>query len=124
MEQNFSKLPDGLLNKVLSRIKTEEKLAKRRRFVLFSFIFAGSLAAIFPAFNMLREGLSESGFIQFFSLIFSDFEIVSLYWRNFIWALLETLPFAGSAVFLTAVFVSLGSLKFLVRDAKFVLRRA
>jgi len=122
MDQDEIKIPRGLFDKVMSRIHTEEKIAKQRRLIFLSLIFVSSLVMLFPSFKMLKEGVAQSGFIQFLSLIFSDFDVVLAYWRNFALVLLEALPVAGLAAFLTSVFILLGSLKFLVRDAKTILR--
>jgi hypothetical protein len=126
LEKLFSRLeppepPAGLFGRVMSRIGEERRLsAARRRFAVFSFVFLAAGAALVPAFRMLQTGLSESGFTEFFSLVFSDSGAVFAYWRSFVFALLESLPAMSAAAFLGALFVFLQSLKFLARDTKVV----
>lgn len=128
MEKNLRKIsedfnlvepPAGLFDKIMCRIEKERKiLTLRRRIIIFSIGLVGSAIAFIPALAYVRTGLVESGFSAFFSLIFSDTEIVLVYWKNFVQSLLETLPVAGLAVFLATIAVFLESLKMLVRDLK------
>jgi hypothetical protein len=116
---NLVEPPTGLFDKVMCRIEREKKiLTLRRRIIIFSIGLIGSAVAFIPAFQYARSGFVESGFYSFFSLFFSDTEIVLAYWENFAQSLLETLPVLGLAVFLTTVAVFLESLKMLVRDLK------
>ena len=123
-EKLFSRLeplkpPEELFGKIMERIHRQERLAAlRKRLIIFSIGLAGSLAAFVPALRLMQQSLAESGFAQFFSLIFSDFGIVLTYWQNFALTLLESLPALSIAVFLVTIFVFLESLKFLVRDTK------
>lgn len=126
MEKNLRKIsedfnlvepPAGLFDKIMFRIEKEKNfLTLRRRIIIFSIGLIGSAIAFIPAFAYARSGFVESGFYSFFSLIFSDTEIVLTYWENFLQSLLETLPAAGLAALLATVAVFLESLKMLVRD--------
>ena len=128
-QQIFSKLsppePSGdLLAKIIARIGEERKAARIKwRLVLFSAVTVCSAVAFVPLFQMLRTGFIESGFLQFFSLLFSDFEIVAAYWQNFSLSLLETLPVFSLMVFLAVVLVFLESLKLLIKNLKIFLFR-
>ena len=51
-----------------------------------------------------RIEVKQPGFINFFSLMFSDFSSVVTYWQSFAMILLETLPALSLALFL-AVFI-------------------
>lgn len=114
---NTRKIPEGLLNKILIRIKREEAfLALRKRIMIFSAGAIGSFAAFIPAFKLMQSEFSQSGFIQIFSLIFSDTGIVLNVWATFALSILESLPVLSIAAFLAAVFVFLISLKFLAKD--------
>lgn len=128
MRQDYEKLfsniqltepPAGLFDKIISRIYNERNLmAVRRRVVIFSIGFAGSVIALAPAFLAVRTGLAESGFAYYFSLLFSDFNVVAAYWQNFALALLEALPITSMALLLGIIFVFLGSLRFLSKNIK------
>lgn len=113
--------PAGLFEKIMRRIDAEQKLfSARRRIFIFSIGLVGSVIALVPTFQMARTALVESGFTQFFSLIFSDSGVIASYWRNFALTLLEVLPAGVIALFLVSVFVFLGSLKFLARDIEII----
>jgi len=118
---NTLKPPDGLFESIVNRIHEERRiLVLRRRIILFCLGFVVSAAAFIPAWKWLAADLSNSGFLQFFSLLFSDFKIVATYWQNFLMSLLETVPAMSLAVFLAAVFVFLESLNFLAKNIKFI----
>lgn len=111
--------PKDLLNRIMNRIHSEQRLDKiKQRIAIFSVGAAASLAAVFPAFQMLKAELAASGFFTFSSLLFSDFAIVSAYWQNFALSLLEALPVMGLIAILAAVLALLGSLRFLTKDIK------
>ncbi len=114
--------PEELFGKIMHRISKEQRLLRaKRRIIIFSIGLFGSLLAFIPTFHMLRTGIIESGFIEFFSLLFSDSWVVMTYWQNFILTLLESIPSLSIAAFLTTVFVFLGSLKYLMRNIKMIL---
>jgi hypothetical protein len=108
-------VPSGLLEKVLKRIHREERLLIFRRIILLSVIFTMSLVGLFPAFNMLLSDFQQSGFLQFSSLAFSDFSIVTTYWKSFVMTLLQTLPAISLALFLTVLLTFLQSIKSLIK---------
>lgn len=133
MRQDFEKLfthlvppelPDGLFAKIMSRINNEKRQLARKRLVFIFSLFGlvGSLAAFIPTLNLVKDGFVSSGFITFFSLLFSDSEIVLVYWQSFMMSLLESLPVVSIVVLLAIVLVFLESLRFLARNARFVFK--
>ena len=114
--------PIGLLEIIVMRVHKEERILVLRRFVFFSLLFIGSTAAFIPSFNMLGADFKNSGFLSFFSLLFSDFSIVTTYWKSFILTLLETLPFVSIALFLAVLLTFLESARFLSRDVKKIIK--
>jgi ABC-type spermidine/putrescine transport system permease subunit I len=126
LEKLFSRFttiepPEGLLGKIMERIRQEKHLlAVKRRLVVIFLGFAASAAALIPVFNLARTDLAQSGFLQFFSLAFSDFGIIIAYWQSFAMSLLETIPAISLAMFFAVIFMFLGSLKLLARDVKIV----
>ena len=112
-------IPSELYNKVLQRVYKEQGLLTlKRRLVIFSVSLIISLIAFFPVINLVRVGLAESGFIQFFKLIFSDFEVIKMYWQNFLLILLESLPITGLITLLITLLVFLESINILVHDLR------
>jgi len=112
--------PAGLLETILKRIHREERLLVLRRVILFSILLTGSVAGIFPAFSMLLSDFNQSGFLKFFSLMFSDFPAVATYWQSFTMVLLQALPILSLAVFLTILLTFLQSIKSLTKDIKII----
>jgi len=111
--------PEDLFDKIMCRIDREKKmLTARRRIIIFSVGLIGSMIAFVPALGAVRADLAKSGFATFFSLIFSDTEIVLAYWQNFVQSLLETLPVMGVVTLLAIAVIFLESLKLLTKDIK------
>jgi hypothetical protein len=108
----------GLYKKIIKRIHREERFLVIRHIVIFSVALLGSSVAFVPTIKMLLIDFEKSGFLNFFSLLFSDFSIVASYWKNFALILLETLPVLSIALFLTVLIIFLQSLKSLSRDIK------
>jgi len=109
-----------LFERILKRIHREERLLVLRKVIIFSTTLIISVVGLFPAFNMLLADLSQSGFISFFSLIFSDFSVVRTYWQSFAIILLETLPALSIALFLAVLLILLQSIKSLTRNLKII----
>jgi hypothetical protein len=79
------------------------------------------MIAFFPAVKMLLSDFDQSGFLRFFSLIFSDFSTVATYWQSFTMVLLQTLPAISLALLLAILLVFLQSVKSLSRDVKIII---
>ena len=131
MRQDYEKLfnqlkpaltPTGLFDQVVSRLGREQRLLSlRRRIALFTVSAVFSALALLPAGQAVWSGLSESGFTHFFSLIFSDAQIVLVYWQSFTLSLLESLPVVILISFFAVILVFLESLKSLTKDLKIFL---
>ncbi|PIU01893.1 hypothetical protein COT68_00785 [bacterium (Candidatus Torokbacteria) CG09_land_8_20_14_0_10_42_11] len=132
MRQDFEKLfahlpspamPDGFLEKIIRRVQNERQfLILKRKIIFFSIGLAGSTAAFPPALQILKQAFSDSAFFHFFTLLFSDFEIIVASWQSFLFSLLERLPIASLALFFSILLALLGSLKFLAKNLKIILQ--
>lgn len=119
----FDKLPnpeptDSLLPNILLKINQQEKMATKKRAIIFSLSSTLSVILLFFAFKLFQTSLVESGFWRFFSLIFSDFSLVVAYGKNYLLTLLETLPVINLVVFLAVILIFLESIKFLAKNIK------
>lgn len=112
--------PKGLFERILKRIHKEERLLVLRKVIIFSVMLVGSLVGFVPSLKMLLSDFSSSGFVNFFSLIFSDPSAVAMYWRSFTMILLETLPALSLTLFLTVLLILLQSIKSLTRNLKII----
>ncbi len=121
LESQFNEPSAELFGKVMRRIdfERERKNAKRRIFV-FSLGLCSALLAFIPSLRAAYNGLLDSGFFHFVSLIFSDADIVVVYWRNFILSVFEALPVVSFAICAATVVLLLSSIKFLTKDIKFI----
>lgn len=108
-----SKPSEELFDKIIMRIQKEKLISAKRRIALFSLGIAASLAALIPIFEMLKTNLSQSGFLQYFSLIFSNPGTVLKYWGDFTLSILESVPMLSLAAFLTIILALLEFLKML-----------
>jgi ABC-type spermidine/putrescine transport system permease subunit I len=120
MNYSYIEPPIGLFEKILKRIHREERFLVLRHAAIFSAMLVGSLAAFIPVVRMLLSDAKQSGFLRFFSLIFSDFSTVTTYWQSFSMALLQTLPVISIVALLAVLLVFLQSLKSLSKDLKFI----
>ncbi len=115
-------LPEGILDRIMARIREERRLLVfKRRLMLYSIGAIGSFIALVPAFGAMWTELAQSGLAQFISLIFSDTGAVLAFWDVFVLSILESLPAFSIVVVLATLFVFLGSLKLLARDILAVL---
>lgn len=110
--------PKELYKTIIKRIRKEERLLVLRRTILFSGLLIASIFSIIPSAKILFSDFSQSGFLHFFSLMFSDFSVVTHYWQSFAMILLETLPAASLVLVLTILLVALQSAKSLVKNIK------
>jgi ABC-type spermidine/putrescine transport system permease subunit I len=122
MNSFFIEPPAGLFGKIMNRIHKEERILVLRRVIIFSTTLVLSLAGFFPAFNLLLSDFNQSGFLRFFSLMFSDSSTVMIYWQSFAMILLETLPAVSLAVFLAVLLTFLQSVKFLTKDVRTIIK--
>jgi len=117
-------LPEGLFDKIMNRIRKEQRLSALRRRLIFSSLgLIASVAVFIPALKVVQRELYQSGFLQFVSLLFSDFEIIIVYWQNFVISLLESIPAMSLTIFFVAIFAFLELLKFWTKDMKIILRQ-
>jgi len=125
MRQDFQKLfsatgqsepPAGLFDKMTRRWRRQRRRALAGRLTAFSLGLLGSLAAVFFAGRMVWLDFSGSGFMQFSSLLFSDASLVAVYWKNFLFSLLETLPVTGLLFLSAAVLAFLEFVKLLAKS--------
>lgn len=111
-----------LFDKVIGQIQQFQKEKKvktvRRRIFVFSALSLIFIVAFVPAFSAMKTNMVESGFLDFASLLFSDFNIVISYWQNFAMSLLESLPVMNLAIVFFVALAFLWSLKSLFKDVE------
>ena len=119
MEQKLQKLfkqakylPESRLSGDIWRVI--DNIEKRNlKFKSWGYSFAGvfSLVFIVPVVRNLIEQFIQSGFYDYLSLVFSDLGSISLYWKEFMYSLIEAIPAVSLTITLLLSFVLLISLK-------------
>ncbi len=93
MSYSANNLPPGLFDKVMAAISEERaRLRAIRNFIISSFCSVGALISAFFVWNGLVRELAASGFGQYASLIFVDFQAVLANWQDYGMSLLESFP--------------------------------
>jgi hypothetical protein len=131
MYKNYEKLfahlqpaepPADLFDGVMNSIRKEQRfLMAKRRITLVLVGLLGSIGAYIPAWKIVRVEFTKSGFLQFFSLVFSDFSIVVSNVQDFALVLLESLPVLGVTVFMGSIFLLLAFLKYTVDNLRIII---
>jgi len=130
MENEYKKLlmnlkdanpSDELFEKIILRIGREERMQiAKKRVLFFSVFFIASFFGFIYSFIAVQAAFINSGFMEFFSLLFSDFGVVVACWQNFALTLLESLPVLALVVTLLMFSLVLGLFTFLMKDIKFI----
>jgi len=104
-------------NEVIWRaIITENQRIARIKLWIFSVAMLVFVSVLIPVFGVLSKNLSQSGFYQYFSLIFSDLGILISHWREFGLLLAESLPTMTVITFMLAIFIFFLLLKYIFRQ--------
>lgn len=130
MDKNYQQLfahlsspqpPNDLFDKIMLRLESEKKLsATKRHFFIFSVIMAISAISFIPVLKMMQNELSQTGFFNFVSLIYSDFGLIVSYWQYYSFSLLESLPTTSLIVLSIVSLIFLQSVKSFFQDVKII----
>jgi len=107
-------LPRELFNKIMARIRKEERDRAKRRYIFFLTAVIVSFGAFVPFTNFFWQEFNKSGAFHFFAFIFSDFRAVLANWQDFVLAIFELFPSASLMMSFTALFIFLWSIKNMV----------
>jgi len=114
----ISEVSDNLLDSILEKIAINKKLRAQKRFIFSISAFTVSLMAFWPAIRYFTNEISQSGFIKYISLIFSDGEIILGYWQNFSLLILESLPILALISILAVIWTLFVSLRQIMSSFK------
>jgi hypothetical protein len=111
--------PAELQSKIMSRIGALSKLKVLKwKITIFATSSAVSAAAAVFAFVIFKNNLAETGFWQFLSLLFSDYQILAAYWQNYLMSLAESMPISSFVLLLMCIFIFCESVRLLANNAK------
>lgn len=107
-----------LLGRVMEKIEQKEHMALKRKLIFHSVFSVLSMAGLVLSWQWLQNNLASTGFWHFFSLLFSDSQVILAYWQNFALALIETLPVTALLLLSAVTLICLTFLKRLIKDLK------
>ncbi len=105
---------------IMKRILKEEKKRATRGVSIFSVFSAISIWGSFSLGEYLWSTIHTSGFLQFASLIFSDWSLVLSHGNNFLLSLAESFPVIELSIFLAAMVAAIWSISYLLADFKII----
>lgn len=94
--------PQDLKQNILLGIAKEEFRRAKVYFTVAATVLPASLVAVFLSGRYLINSFYESGFYDYFSLLFSGDSTVLAYWKELTYSLVETMPIVGTIAFLVA----------------------
>jgi hypothetical protein len=96
-------------------LKREKRIAKLK-LTAFSFVGILSLVGAIPAFKMLATDFAQSGFYEYFSLLFSSNGALASSWKELAYSLAESLPTISIILSLSVVFVFFLSIRYVLKQ--------
>lgn len=112
-------MPAGLFDSVMSRITAERKAAKiKNKLIVFSAATVCSMIATIVMTVVTQADFSQSGFWQYFSLLFSDFGLMVDFWQNYIFSLLGAFPATSAILLLGSLLIFVESLATVIKNIK------
>lgn len=117
------KVPEWLVGDAMLQINAKKKKSAvyMRIFLFGSMSFIASIALVLVSREFYSE-FSQSGFLQFISLLFSDARVVATYWQDFLMSLAESLPVFATVGILGSAFLFLFSMRQLLLNIRATMR--
>ncbi|MFA6257569.1 MAG: hypothetical protein WC671_00985 [Candidatus Paceibacterota bacterium] len=107
-----SDLTQDIWHTIIKREKRDTKI----KFWAFASMGFTSFVGLVPAVKILINDFTQSGFYDYFSLLFSNSEVVFSYWKELGFSLAESLPTMSITLTLSLVFILILSLKNLTKQ--------
>ena len=114
-----SKLEDpsnSLFERIIKNIEMEKNfIILRNKIILISIGAIFSIVLFVFSIILIKNEAVKSGFVSFFSLIFSDFSVITKNWNSFVISLLETIPIMNIVLMIFSGMITIFSLKIFSR---------
>jgi hypothetical protein len=107
---------DTLASNVWLAVVAHDKHVAKIKFWAFTSLGLASLAGLIPAFKILSTDLGQSGFYEYFSLIFSDGGSIVSFWKELVFSIAESLPVMSIVLSLCLMFVFFLSIKYATKQ--------
>lgn len=112
------KPPSKLREAILGSIRSEERRKARIYITVSSATLLVSVIGFIFSVRYLFQIFQTSEFYTYFSLVFSDPDIVLGYWQDIALSLAESLPILALTMLLIAIWISLASVRIMVRNMR------
>ncbi len=99
-EHDAPEPPAGLAEAIMHRIEQRERNLLIVKIGVTACVFGISVVLIAIGFGDFRTAIGETGFLQFGSLLFSDFSVTVANLPDFIFSMLEAFPVFSSIIML------------------------
>ncbi len=116
--------PRHLQHNIMGLIGAQRRRSARIHILLLSITGVVSGVLLVSVAGHLAQDVYQSGLFEYFSLLFSDGNIVLNSWKGFTLLVVESVPLWGATVALAALFGLLGSFTFAIKNIKIALSRA
>jgi len=115
--QNMTFEPkESLGDDIWLNIIAREKRSTRVKLYIFSVVSFLSVLGLIPALEALFNQFTQSGFYEYFSLIFSSGSNLFSYWKELVLSLAESLPIMNIIFSFSLVFIFLLSLRYVLKQ--------
>lgn len=109
--------PAGLSERIMRSI-SERSVARAiwMKTILSGVLSTVATIALVWSWFITQSEVAQSGFSQFFSLLVSDTNMVTVLWRQFSMSIIESFPVIGAIAILGSLLVLLVSVRSFMRD--------
>ncbi len=119
MKFNEIDLPPGLEKKILAKIEMMASKEILKRKILGGFSLAVSIFAFLEFSLYLVSETKKSGFIDYVSLLLSDYKIVLGNFSSYILSVVDSIPFLAVTLAMVSILAIMASARYLAGAAKF-----
>jgi hypothetical protein len=107
---------ENLTNNIWQKILSRNRRIKSFKIGLFSSIGAISLFGLIPVLKSLASAFAQSGSYEYLSLAFSGNGEISLYWKELLMSIAESLPTINIIYALTLILIMFISIKYIMKQ--------
>jgi len=115
-ETDMPEPPAGLERKIMHRIERYERRVLILKTTGFGALFVGSASLLVVGYFNLMSAFAQSGFFNFTSLLFSDFNVAMANFQDFAFSILESFPVFSAAFVIAGVIAVIWSAVHFVHD--------
>lgn len=109
IEREEMPLPINLVNKIILSVDKKVSHDSKIKALGLSFVSFISFLISIPIISQIITSFTQSGFYNYISIIFSDSDVVFIYWKEILISLIESLPVIGIASLLAIAVVFIWS---------------